>query len=94
LRKYRREPRDGTGRTENGNTDSDSSDRGGQRYLDHGRQLQQIEINGEQISIVMKGEDTDTIDSNADLIITGGTVIIDGKEVQNIPNQSIHRMDS
>ena len=62
----------------------------------------------------MKGEDTDTIDSNADLIITGGTIEIsgsgidydrdlvfsggtiriDGKEVQNIPNQSIHRMDS
>ena len=73
-----------------------------------------IEINGGQISIVMKGEDTDVIDSNADLIITGGTiersnsgidydgtlvftggtVIIDGEEVQNIPNQSIHRVDS
>ena len=73
-----------------------------------------IEINGGQISIVMKGEDTDAIDSNTDLIITGGTielsgsgidydgklvftggtVIIDGEEVQNIPNQSTHRVDS
>ena len=71
-----------------------------------------IEIAGGDISIAMDGEDADAIDSNADLIISGGTirvtgagidwdgsldfsggtVIIDGEPVSEIPNASTHRM--
>lgn len=40
-----------------------------------------IEINGGQISIVMEGEDTDAIDSNADLVITGGTIELSGSGI-------------
>ena len=69
-----------------------------------------IEINGGQLSIVMDGQDPDAIDSNEDLVITGGvieltgagidwdgelsftggTVILDGQELDSIPNQSTH----
>ena len=37
-----------------------------------------LEINGGQVSVVMSGEDTDAIDSNADLIITGGVIELIG----------------
>ncbi|MDO4989798.1 MAG: carbohydrate-binding domain-containing protein [Eubacteriales bacterium] len=37
-----------------------------------------IEINGGSVTVVMDGEDPDAIDSNADLIITGGTVNVSG----------------
>lgn len=37
-----------------------------------------IEINGGSITVVMDGEDPDAIDSNADLVISGGTVNVSG----------------
>lgn len=39
------------------------------------------EINGGHISITMSGEDTDAIDSNADLIITGGVIELFGSGI-------------
>ena len=37
-----------------------------------------IEINGGSVTVVMDGEDPDAIDSNADLVISGGTVNVSG----------------
>ena len=37
-----------------------------------------IEITGGSITVVMDGEDPDAIDSNADLVISGGTVSVSG----------------
>ncbi len=71
-----------------------------------------IEIAGGEISITMTGEDPDAVDSNADLIISGGsvsvtgagidwdgdldfsggTVIIEGQTVSEIPNASTHSL--
>ncbi len=67
-----------------------------------------IEITGGYVSIAMAGKDADALDSNADLIISGGTVritgggvdyegeldfsggtvILDGKVVREIPNSN------
>ena len=43
-----------------------------------------IEINGGSLSIVMGAGDTDGIDSNGDLVITGGTVDISGSSTFDI----------
>nr|MCR5575769.1 carbohydrate-binding domain-containing protein [Oscillospiraceae bacterium] len=40
-----------------------------------------IEINGGQLSIVMDGEDPDAIDSNEDLVITGGVIELTGSGI-------------
>ena len=72
-----------------------------------------IEITGGSVTVTMDGKDPDAIDSNADLVIsggtvnvsgagidwdgelnfTGGTVIIEGETVSEIPNASTHRRD-
>ena len=69
-----------------------------------------IEISGGTISVFMDGDDADALDSNADLVISGGTVrisgagidfdgeldysggtvIMDGRIVREIPNTSSH----
>ena len=46
------------------------------------------EINGGHISITMRGEDTDAIDSNADLIITGGVIELFGSGIDYDGNLS------
>ena len=67
-----------------------------------------VEINGGEISVSMGAGDTDSVDSNGDLIIrggtvsvtgnsafdydgtatyTGGTIIVNGQQVDSIPNQ-------
>ena len=45
------------------------------------------EINGGDITVVMASGDTDAIDSNGDLIINGGTIIVNGQQINYIPNQ-------
>ncbi len=71
-----------------------------------------IEIRGGTVSVGMDGEDPDALDSNADMLIaggtvsvtgagidwdgelyfTGGTVIMDGETVSEIPNASTHTL--
>ena len=72
-----------------------------------------IEITGGSVTVTMDGKDPDAIDSNADLVIsggtvsvsgagidwdgeldfTGGTVIIEGETVSEIPNANTNKPD-
>ena len=49
-----------------------------------------IEINGGEITIVMGAGDTDGIDSNGDLIITGGTVNVSGQSPFDYDGKCTH----
>ena len=46
-----------------------------------------VEINGGKITITMGQGDTDGIDSNGNITINGGTVIVNGSQVSTLPNQ-------